>query len=120
MRHHLPAAHVDSAGTAGWHKGKPPHDESIAAAHAHGIDLSAQRARQVVPADFARFGLILAMDRGILADLRDLDTGKGARLDMFLAPLGGGDVPDPYYTGDFEGVFTLIDRAARAWADRLS
>lgn len=119
MRAVLPKAQVDSAGTAGWHAGKPPYGPMQAAAAARGLDLSELRARQVSASDFARFDLVLAMDAENLADLRALDPGGGAALSLFLEPLGGADVPDPYYTRDFDGAIDLIEQAAQAWASRL-
>ncbi|NKX43412.1 low molecular weight protein-tyrosine-phosphatase [Roseicyclus persicicus] len=110
---------VDSAGTGDWHVGQPPYGPMQAAARAAGLDLSGLRARQVTRADFARFDLILAMDSDNLRDLAALDPGTGARLARYLEPLGGGDVPDPYFTRDFDGALDLIRRAARAWASRL-
>ena len=47
-----------------------PTPRSVETASSHGIDISAQRARQVEPADFDRFDLILAMDRSNEATLR--------------------------------------------------
>src|SRR5882757_8624492 len=54
---------VDSAGTADYHVGEPPDRRSQHAALRRGIDLSGLRARRVVPGDFLKFDLILAMDR---------------------------------------------------------
>jgi protein-tyrosine phosphatase len=121
LRAHLPGAGIDSAGTGDWHVGQPPHGPAIAAAAARGHDLAPLRARQVTVEDFARFDLILAMDRRNYADLEAMaPAGGGADLRLFLEPLGGGEVPDPYFTGDFEGALDLIEAAARAWAERLS
>ncbi len=118
----LPDAHVDSAGTAGWHIGNAPYGPMQEAARARGYDLSVQRARQVDPEDFHRFDLILAMDRNNLRDLEEIrPAGARARLDLFLSVLPDGpeDVPDPYYTRDFDGVVALIEEAAQVWAKRL-
>jgi protein-tyrosine phosphatase len=54
---------IDSAGTLDYHAGSPPDHRSSHHASLRGYDLSALRARQVQPLDFARFDLILAMDR---------------------------------------------------------
>lgn len=120
LRARMPGAEIDSAGTGDWHVGNPPYPPAIRVAARRGYDLSPQRARQVDPADFGRFGLILAMDRRNLADLATMaPPDTTADLALFLDPIGGGDVPDPYFTQDFEGALDLIERAAEAWARRL-
>src|SRR5579864_4640606 len=61
---------IESAGTAAYHVGNPPDSRTRAAALRRGYDLSALRARVVEEEDFARFDLILAMDRQNLASLK--------------------------------------------------
>lgn len=112
-------AQIDSAGTGAWHEGEPLYPPMQAAGRRLGLAMADLRARQVDMADFRRFDLILAMDRQNLRDLQALDPGGAARLALYLDPLGGGDVPDPYYTRDFDGVAALIVQAARAWAESL-
>ncbi|MGI3183693.1 low molecular weight protein-tyrosine-phosphatase [Nioella aestuarii] len=122
LRAALPGARIDSAGTAGWHVGKPPYGPMQAAARERGYDLSAQRARQVTTDDFYRFDLILAMDSSNLEDLQAIrPTDATAELSLYLSALADAprDVPDPYYTRDFDGVLTLIEKAAGAWAEKL-
>ncbi len=110
---------ADSAGTADYHTGEPPDRRSQRAAKARGIDLSGLRARQVTPADFSDFDLILAMDSANLRELEDMRPRNArARLQRFLdyAPdLDRRDVPDPYYgdAGGFEVVLDLCTAASR-------
>jgi protein-tyrosine phosphatase len=100
---------------------KHPTDRRSRRRRARGHDLRPLRARQVSAEDFGRFDLILAMDRQNLADLEAMAPAEGgAALELFLEPLGGGDVPDPYFTRDFDGTLDLIEAAARAWAERLT
>lgn len=118
----LPEARLDSAGTGDWHLGAPPYAPMQAAARARGHDLSAQRARQVSVEDFHRFDLILAMDENNLTRLEAMrPAGARADLALFLDVLEEApkDVPDPYYTGDFDAVVRLIEDAAASWAARL-
>jgi protein-tyrosine phosphatase len=116
---------VDSAGTADYHSGDPPDSRSQRAALRRGIDLSGLRARQVVPEDFARFDLILAMDRGNLRELEAMIPEHScARLQLFLeyAPESGLlEVPDPYYrdAGGFEEVLDLTTAASRGLLSTL-
>lgn len=102
---------LDSAGTGGWHEGEPPDRRSVATAKSHGIDISAQRARRVRPADFNDFDLILAMDRHNVAALKSTAPPE-ANIRLFGdAALGTGeDIPDPYYGGPdgFELIYTRL------------
>jgi len=108
---------VDSAGTADYHIGEPPDSRSRRAALRRGIDLSSLRARQVIARDFARFDLILAMDRSNLRELQAMQPKDSrARVQLFLeyAPeLERSDVPDPYY-GDARGFEEVLDLSAAA------
>jgi protein-tyrosine phosphatase len=112
---------IDSAGTGGWHQGEAPDPRSIAVAARHGIGISAQRARQVVKADFSRFEHILAMDSSNLANLRKLSpVDAPARIRLFLEA-DETDVPDPYYGGPagFETVFRMVMKGAEDLAAEL-
>jgi protein-tyrosine phosphatase len=108
---------VDSAGTADYHLGEPPDLRSQRAAMRRGIDLGGLRARQVTSADFARFDLILAMDRANLLELEAMrPKSSRARVRLFLeyAPeLGRLEVPDPYYR-DASGFEEVLDFSAAA------
>jgi len=110
---------VDSAGTHAYHIGKSPDPRSQDTARRHGLDLGAQRARQVNADDFDAFDYIIAMDRDNLAILdRFVKDDSRARLQLFLeyAPeLAEEEVPDPYYGGPdgFEHVYSLVDAASR-------
>jgi protein-tyrosine phosphatase len=130
VRHHLRLAgldgqvRVDSAGTGGWHQGEPPDSRAVAAAARRGVAIGDLRARQVTPADFERFDLILGMDRQNVQNLRRLAGGRAqGGIALFLQEALGetADVPDPYYEDDaaFDRVFDLCDRAARALVARL-
>jgi protein-tyrosine phosphatase len=113
---------LDSAGCGGWHQGEPPDRRSIATAARHGIDLSAQRARQIKPADFDDFDLILGLDRDNVRHLERMAAGK-ARVALYLEEALGlrKDVPDPYYGSDrdFEAVYRLCDQASEALLTKL-
>ncbi|WP_394888238.1 low molecular weight protein-tyrosine-phosphatase [Mesorhizobium sp. AaZ16] len=115
---------IDSAGTGGWHHGSAPDPRSIAIAASHGIDISAQQARKIVPEDFHRFDLILGMDRSNVEDLEALAPADAkARVLLFLdfAEGASGEVPDPYYGGvdGFSAVYRMVRQASERLADRL-
>ena len=114
---------VDSAGTSDWHLGKAPYGPAIKAAAARGYDLSKLRARQFSADDFAGFDLILAMDANNLNDV-ETQRPQGAttpvRLFLDYAPEAGfAEVPDPYYTRDFDETLDLIEAASRGILTRI-
>jgi protein-tyrosine phosphatase len=119
---------VESAGTGGWHAGEPPDERATAAAARRGVTL-AGAARQVTPADFRRFDLLIALDRANLRELLalapDEDAAEKVRLlrefDPASASSGDLDVPDPYYGGDrgFETVLDMVEAACRGLIDEL-
>ena len=108
---------VDSAGTHAWHEGEPPDPRSQRHALARGYDLSDQRSRPVVAADFERFDLILAMDWDNLALLEEQcpreHRAKLARLSEHAGRHASPVVPDPYSGGraGFEQVLDLVEDA---------
>lgn len=117
--------HYDSAGTIGYHEGNPPDPRAQETALRRGMDISQQRSRKVVTADFDQFDYIMAMDRDNLDDLvsRAPQNSK-AEITLFLnfaneAPTK--EVPDPYYGGDagFEHCLDLIESAAQGLFQHL-
>jgi protein-tyrosine phosphatase len=126
---------VDSAGTGGWHVGKPPDPRMRAAAARRGIDLPS-RARQLEAADLHRFDHILTMDDDNLGAVQSL-ARRGGRLSVSAAaeptlatitPLASHcrtfdseEVPDPYYGGEegFEHVLDLLEDACEGLLQAL-
>jgi protein-tyrosine phosphatase len=122
---------VDSAGTGGWHAGKPPDKRSIAIAAEMGVDIRGQRARKLRSADFETFDWLLCADRSVLRDVRAMAppaAPAGSALLLEWAGQGGGaqplgaEIPDPY-TGtqeDFRRVWRMVDGAAERIVQRLA
>ncbi|MCP4208454.1 MAG: low molecular weight phosphotyrosine protein phosphatase [Shimia sp.] len=117
FRDMAPEVETDSAGTAGWHVGKPPYGPMQAAALARDVDLSDLRARQFVVEDFERFDLIIGMDAENIANIEALrPNGNTTDVQLFTdyaSDSGLSEVPDPYYTRDFDGALDLIEHCAR-------
>jgi protein-tyrosine phosphatase len=110
---------VSSAGTGGWHVGRPMDPRAATALVGEGYDPSAHRARQYDDGWLATHDAVLVMDRANLADV-----GKHERVGLFrdFDPIGrGGEVPDPYYGGDdgFGEVLAMVERTSAAIVDAL-
>jgi protein-tyrosine phosphatase len=109
---------VDSAGTHDYHEGDKADPRTRRVGRLHGIDVTSI-ARPVIDADFDRFDLIVAMDRGHLRELRSR-AGKNRRVSIrlmreFDPGARDQDVPDPYYGGEegFETMYSILEPACR-------
>ena len=116
---------ADSAGLEGWHAGDRADPRTRRVAEGHGVPVPSI-ARKFENHDFERFELILAMDRGHLAELqsrapaRYLDKVRLMR-DHDQPEGRGKDVPDPYYGGPegFESVHRLLARCCHNLLESL-
>ena len=124
LRSMAPDLTIDSAGTGGWHVGAPPHPPAVRAAGQRGYDMSGLRAHQIMAADFDRFDRIVVMDSDNLRAVEALRPAGNAtpvlRLLDMAPETGVADVPDPYYTGDFEGALDLIVAGCRGLLARTA
>lgn len=114
---------VDSAGTGNWHVGNPPHEGTSTLLKEKGISTEGMKARQIVQEDGEKFDYIIAMDSQNLKDLRKVIAEKeGSVVTLFLdlvenAPFK--DVPDPYFTGNFDEVYDLVTQGCEALLERI-
>ena len=107
-------------------RGNPVYPPAQAELKRHGIGLpdnelglSEKRARQLISGEYNKWDYIIAMERanlrGISRILGDDPEGKvRLLLDFTDRP---GDIADPWYTGDFEGVYKQIVRGCEAFID---
>lgn len=118
---------VDSAGTGNWHVGNPPDPRSITTAKEFGIDITQQKARQFIAADFDTYDTIFVMDNSNYDDVialakTDAHKQKVKRILNVLTPGENLEVPDPYYGGDsgFTDVYKMLDQAFDIVVNELS
>jgi protein-tyrosine phosphatase len=106
---------VASAGTGDWHLGESAHYGTRRVLADHGIACHST-ARRVTRAELADADYVVAMDRSNAANLRRMAGGStlDGRLHLLLDFAPGTqrqDVPDPYYEGNFELVYRLVNDA---------
>ena len=112
---------VDSAATSAEELGNPVYPPARRELQKHGISCSGKTARQVEKSDYDRYDLLIYMERynypRLMRILGSDLLGKCRRLmDFSSAP---GDIDDPWYTGDFSGVYNQIRMGCEALADDL-
>ena len=106
---------TDSAGTGSWHVGERAHPGTRRVLGRHGISY-AGRARRIEHHDVIDpDAYLIAMDKSNLHDLaaRFGNHKRIYRLLEFANQDGVLDVPDPYYLGNFDYVFQLVEEGCR-------
>ena len=112
--------HVASAGTSGEHIGDPVDARAAAELRAHGISPEGKRGRRMVRSDFVDFDYIAGMDRRNMEYIhRTSPASPACEIRMLMDYAGGGEISDPYYTGDFDRTYRDVTRGCRGLLDRI-
>lgn len=111
---------VDSAGTSNYHIGEPPHKGTKAKLQEFGITTSGMKARQLRTSDLD-FDYIVCMDSSNVTNTIDMLRAEGnAKVFRFLdLTPHKKDVPDPWYTGDFQETYELCVEGCEALLARI-
>ncbi|MFK0524518.1 low molecular weight protein-tyrosine-phosphatase [Paenibacillus illinoisensis] len=113
---------VDSAGTGDWHVGKPPHEGTRKLLDSYQISYADMAARQFGSADFNQFDYIVCMDDSNVANVRKITGGAEADIMKFMDLLPNEslrEVPDPYFTGNFEEVYKLVEAGCNVLLEQI-
>lgn len=103
---------VDSAATSSWHIGSPPHKGTLAILKKYNVSAAGLIGRQLTKEDFTQFEYIIGMDKSNLQNIFEI-TGKPNHpkiLRLLDLTEHEKDVPDPYYTGDFQETYDLVSK----------
>lgn len=102
---------IDSAGLGGWHAGERPHRGTLEVLARHSIPHESITSRQIKSSDIHNFDYIVAMDEENIEGLKHLGAKPCERVFRLLDLVDGipnRNVPDPYYTGNFDEVYKLV------------
>lgn len=112
---------VDSAGIIDYHEGELPDNRMRVHARKHGYELT-HRSRPILPEDFHKFNLIVAMDNRNYDKLQRMAYAEGVdesivvkMADYLQHHPEHKSIPDPYYgtERDFELVIELLEDACQ-------
>ena len=115
---------VDSAGTGDYHIGKPPHHGTRAILDEHSISYEGMACRQFHENDFTNQTYIICMDENNERDILDWSNAEHKQavvlkmMDL-LPDQQVRNVPDPYYTGNFEEVYHLVEAGCDALLEHI-
>jgi len=112
---------IASAGTSGEELGNPIYPPIRRLLEQHGIPYERRCARKLTAADYRKYDMLVCMDGRNLRNLHAICGGDpDGKISLLLDHLHGGDVADPWYTGDFESAWNDIESGCRALFEKLS
>lgn len=114
---------TDSAGTGDWHIGKQPHECTRRILDTNQISYEGMKARQFSEQDFKGFDYIVCMDNNNIRDVKRIPGSQQhtqiIRFMDLLPEEKEENVPDPYYTGNFEEVYRLVSAGCTRLLDHI-
>ncbi|PIC78928.1 protein tyrosine phosphatase [Sporosarcina sp. P18a] len=107
---------VDSAGTSDWHVGKAPHEGTLSKLAEFQISADGMAGRQLNIKDAGEFEYIIGMDEENIRNIHNIfgDHDHQRVLRFLDLTSHQKDVPDPYYTGDFQETYDLVLEGCQA------
>ena len=107
---------IESAATTSEEIGRPVYPPAKHMLETHGIDCSGKRARKITLNDYDDFDLLIIMDRENLWHMnRYFLKDPGHKIHMLREYCGDNkEIDDPWYTGDFQGVYEQIREGCTA------
>lgn len=113
--------YISSAATSTEEIGNPVHPGTRRKLNENGISCEDKRAVQIKAADYERYDYIIVMDSLNMRNLRRIikndDKQKIHKLLDFTP--GGGDIADPWYTGNFDVTYSDIVRGCRGLLEHM-
>ncbi|RWZ58155.1 low molecular weight phosphotyrosine protein phosphatase [Halobacillus fulvus] len=114
--------HVDSAGVGHWHVGSIPHEGTRELLDRKNISYQGMKARQITEKDWDQFDYLIVMDENNLHDVKVIREEEDVvieKLMEFVPDVQTIDVPDPYFTGNFDHVFQLVDQGCEHLLEKI-
>lgn len=115
---------IDSAATSSWEVGHSAHPGTKKRLRQAGLSSEGLISRQITEADFAKFDWIIGMDQSNVETLQArAPADTTAKIRSYLSVVPGketAEVPDPYYTGDFEETYQLLQEGIPFWLEVIS
>ena len=122
MTSDMPDILIDSAATTNEEIGNPIYSPMKKALNRAGIPVCPHRARKVTRKDYDFYDYLICMDRENLEDLNWMFSDPEQKISMLMDWAGkpGIEVPDPWYTRDFDGCLEQIVIACRGIYDTIT
>ena len=115
---------VSSRATGSWNEGDAPHKGTQDKLKEVGLTCDGLYAEKISSEDFYDYDYIIGMDENNIRDLEGLspDIHSLHKIHLLLSEEVGlekENIPDPYYTGDFDLTYELVNKGTTKWLDKI-
>lgn len=100
---------IDSKATSNEEYGNPPHPGCLAKLREKNVPYTSHRSTKLQKSDYDEYDLIVGMeDSNIRNILRIVQQDPDGKVKKLLDFADGGNIDDPWYTGDFSTTYTDV------------
>ena len=113
--------YIESKAVSSEEIGNPIYPKAAATLKKYGIPFGEHRARQIVKQDYNNFDYIIVMEQYNLPRLfRIIEEDKDNKVYRLLDFTNTtGDIEDPWYTGNFDKVYTQIEQGCKCLLEKI-
>ena len=107
---------IASAATSAEELGNPVYPPARRILAEHGLRCAGKTARQMTRRDYDQWDYLIGMEKYNLRNMQRITGGDPeGKMRLLLSFAGsGGDIEDPWYTGNFSKVYQQIERGCQA------
>lgn len=110
---------VDSHATSNWNEGQAPHHGTQNILDKVGVSTEGQFASVLTKENSQQYDYLIGMNDSNINDMRDI-VGPETELHQLLDFTDqAGEIPDPYFTGNFDETYTLVSKGISGFCDYL-
>ncbi len=112
---------IDSKATSTEEIGNPPHHGTVRKLNQVGIPVLRHRASQIRKGDYDSFDMIVGMDDWNITNIMRITGGdpEGKVFRLLDFTERGGEIADPWYTGNFDETFTDVMEGCTALLEKI-
>ena len=111
---------IASAATSREEIGNPVYPPARRKLAEHGIGCAGHAARQLIREDYAKWDLLIGMDRANIRNMERICGGDPeGKIRLLMDYAGSGEVADPWYTGDFQATWDDVNAGCSALLAQL-
>ncbi|MBQ7986394.1 MAG: low molecular weight phosphotyrosine protein phosphatase [Clostridia bacterium] len=112
--------YIASSATSRWEIGNPVHSGTRNRLKKEGIDTSGKVAVQLTKADFTEYDLLIGMESSNISDMLKISGGANSeKVHKLLDFADGGNIADPWYTGDFDATYNDVIKGCTGLLEHL-